>query len=111
MSKESKEFDVDNVTQLNDEYCVQGACNKGPIKIGDIFLVAYQYIVKKSFIEGIHKSENLGRSDIREVKLQVIRIKIFNRDIDELAQGMSGELYLKGERGDILRERDYLGSS
>lgn len=48
MSKKLKEFDVDNVIQLEDEYCVQGACNKGSIEIGDIFLVSYQYIIKKS---------------------------------------------------------------
>jgi len=111
MSKQVQEFDVDNVTQLESEYCVQGGCNKDPIKIGDIFLISYRKIIKHSVFELRHKFEYLGISDIREVKLQVIRIKVFNKDLNELAQGMSGELYLKGEGGDLLRERDYLSSS
>ncbi|HEX8546705.1 MAG TPA: hypothetical protein VF691_07055 [Cytophagaceae bacterium] len=111
MSKKLKEFDVDNVIQLEDEYCVQGACNKGSIEIGDIFLVSYQYIIKKSVGGLRHEFENLGRTDIRDVKLQVIRIKVYNRDIDELHQGMSGELYLKGEGGHLLKTRDHLGLS
>ncbi|MEG4013261.1 MULTISPECIES: hypothetical protein [unclassified Microcoleus] len=111
MSKEVKEFDVDNVTELEEKYCVQGACNKGIIKIGDIFLVSYQYIIKTSVFEARYEFEKFGRSDIREVKLQVIRIRAYGRDLDELHQGMTGELYLKGEGGDILRERDHLGLS
>ncbi|MCU0546891.1 MAG: hypothetical protein MUE44_32795 [Oscillatoriaceae cyanobacterium Prado104] len=111
MNKQIKEFDVDNVVQLKDMYCVQGACNKGDIKLGDIFLVAYQHITKSGFFEGRYEYEVLGRSDVREIELQVIRIKAYNRDLDELSQGMSGELYLKGEGGDILRERDFLGLS
>lgn len=111
MNQEVKEFNVDNVIQLDDEYGVQGACNKGIIKIGDIFLVAYEYIIKNSVVGLRYEYENLGRSDIRQVKIQVIRIKAYNRELDELPQGMSGELYLKGEGGHLLKTRDNLGLS
>jgi len=108
MNKEEKEFDIDNITKLDGEYLITGACNKGCIGIGDIFLIASQNIIKISFAEGRYEFQDLQPPDIREVKLQVIRIKAHNHDMDELYQGMSGELYLKGEGGDFLIGKDYL---
>jgi long-subunit fatty acid transport protein len=75
-----------------------GACYHGPIKIGDRFTVAYRYNVK-SRQNGEYESTKLQS---RRIALRVEGIRAYQKALDELPSGMSGELLLRAEmEGDI----------
>jgi hypothetical protein len=104
------EFQIDSVHELEGIYCVTGRCYQGSnkenfLKIGDRFLKVYKNILKAT-PEGYF--EVAGRENIRDVKLQIKEIKAYGHSLDELYSGMSGELYLIGEGGASLRNRDVL---
>ncbi|MGB3693390.1 MAG: hypothetical protein WA865_20670 [Spirulinaceae cyanobacterium] len=107
--KTTKEFYVDSVVKLDAIYWISGSCDKGCIKTGDTFSEAYQLTIKKSLPGEPYYFEITGRKDIRDIKLQVVNIRSYRRDFDQLHKGMTGELYLQGEGGNYLKERDKLG--
>lgn len=68
-----------------------GIVNKGKIPIGTAFTSV------KQIESGTH-----------EIHLSVKRVVAYRREIDELPQGMSGELTLEGQGAELLRKHDTL---
>ncbi len=103
-------FLIDTVQKIEESYYITGVCYRNSnkenfIKVGDCFLNVYKRILKLP-PEG--NFEEVGKKDIREVKLQVTEIQAYGHSLDELYSGMSGGLYLVGEGGANLRVKDVL---
>ena len=90
------EFLIDDVSIDGNVYRVTGVCNSGSIKLNSDFTKVYKSIGQKD------------AKFLRCVKLKVKRIITYRHDLDELARGMSGELWLEGEKGLEIRFRESL---
>lgn len=88
-----------------DTYYVTGKCDSGSVVVGSYFLKVYRYI-RELNSEGF--STTIGKEYIRDLKLQVKQIKAYRHILDELPEGMTGELWLTGEGGEHLQPRDLL---
>jgi hypothetical protein len=105
MKTTSPEFIIVNVVCNEDNllpgpYCVVvGRCGDSPIMKGDVFLAAYRY--KTSLYP-----EEMGDDPVRveevPVRLEVAEIQTHNRSFDQLGQGMTGQLFARGEGLDCL---------
>lgn len=99
------EFAVDSVSVEKNIYHIAGLCNSGSITLGSTFLKVYKYLRGKD--------ENgfpvvKGKEFLRDIEVKVKRIRTYHRDIDELPQGMTGELWLEGEEGLQIQPKEFL---
>lgn len=101
------DFLIDSICMGENGYSVKGVCNQDSVKVGSSFFKIYRYIMKPTS-EGFFTIT--GKEYIRDIKLQVKQIQAYRHTLDELYEGMSGELLLEGEGGEYIQEKDVLGS-
>ena len=102
------DFLVDNIYTTENGYRVTGGCNEGSVVVGSSFLKIYRYI-REPTSEGFLAI--IGKEYIRDIKLQVKQIQAYRHSLDELYEGMSGELWLEGEGGEYIQKKDVLGAN
>ena len=107
MAEKDIEFMVDSVTLESDFLLVQGACNRGSICVGDKFGKAYKHELEEESDGGYCVSKQYNE---RSVVLTVEKIRAYGHDIDELAEGMTGELLLLGQGSEHIKINDLLGN-
>lgn len=103
MDQNNIEFLIDDVVAEADSCRLQGVCNVGPINLGDVFGLTYRPIREYSedgFIEFREFSES--------VVLEVVEIVAYRKSLDELSEGMSGELKVMGAGLNKLQSRNML---
>lgn len=100
-------FFVDSIEREGEVYCAKGVCTQGSIEVGVTFLKVYKEIVNKI---ALYEFELVGTENHRVVALRVEKIIAYRRSLDSLPQGMTGEIYLVGEGGDDIHEKDILAS-
>ncbi|WP_017324320.1 hypothetical protein [Synechococcus sp. PCC 7336] len=100
------EFLIDSVKEIEDLLYVEGACNKGTIKIGDTFQKVYRNILART-PEGNYEVTDI--ENLRYVNLKIVMIKAYGHAIDELYSGMSGGLFLEGSKDVSISKQDILG--
>lgn len=99
------EFYVDSISIKDNVYYVTGVCDKGSVMIDTCFLQVYQYITERNS-KGFPVTT--GKKYIRDIKLRVKQIEAYRSTLEELPEGMSGELWLTGEGGEHLQQKDLL---
>jgi hypothetical protein len=93
--------------QLAGPYCVLvGRCGDEPISKGQVLSAVYRYKKRRY-------PDEMGNDPVREierpVRLEVVEIQIHGRSFEQLGQGMTGALFVKGEGIDCLAPGWVLG--
>ena len=102
---ESYQFEV-NFVQASDEGVVVSGRNCGAsIRIGQVFDWVYRGTVVRDS-EG--NSLGMRRFHERPILLKVTAIEVYRRWSDELSEGMTGRLFLRGIGGETLCAFDFL---
>ncbi len=96
------EFSIDGFV-TKDEIWVGGRCYRGPILTGDEFTKAFMYETDEPFTEP-------RRSNEREILLKVVQIETYGRPVDELSEGLSGQLLVSGLGVAALRVGEVISS-
>ena len=99
------EFVVDSVSVERNIYHIAGVCNSNSIALGSTFLKVYKNLIGKD-AKGFPVVE--GKEFLRNIEVKVKRIRSYNRDLNELPQGMSGELWLEGKEGLKIQPKELL---
>ena len=99
------EFALDSIVTEHNFYHVTGVCDSGSVLIDSYFLQVFRYITGRDS-KGFPIT--IGKEYIRDIRLKVKQIKAYRHILDELHEGMSGELWLVGEGGEHLQKRDLL---
>jgi len=99
------QFEV-NFVQASDEAVVVSGRNCGAsVRIGQVFDWVYHGTVIRDS-EGYYSG--MRRSHERPILLKVTAIEVYRQWNDELSEGMTGLLFLRGTGGDTLRAFDFL---
>jgi hypothetical protein len=84
------EFGVHRADVQGELILVDGRCYRGPLRRGDVFRVL--------------------RPGDRGVCLTVERIIAYNRELDEIDEGLTARLSLRGDGGELLAEQTILST-
>lgn len=95
--KKSNEFLVSEISVATDGYTAFGITNCGTIVIGDVFSK-----LRRKFAP--------DETKVYDIDLRVSAIVAYRRQIDELPEGMGGELVLTGTVATTLEANDMLMS-
>jgi len=79
------EFGVHDFMRNQDSVDVVGRCYKGPIAVGVHFTKAIAH----------------GSDQVLLIDLQVVRILAYEKELDELEEGVSARLLFEGRTGDL----------
>ena len=102
------EFTVSQLNRANNQLLVVGRCCSNIIKVGDVFNSVYRYTPAKSPEDYARPGEREGE---RQIALQIEKIYSYQRYWEELHPGLTAELTLFGEGGELVREGDMLGGT
>jgi hypothetical protein len=92
-------FLVHSVMSVDGDFLTGGIVDSGAVRCGTVFR------------EVALLREDGSRGAAEEIELSVVKIVAYQRDIDELPQGMSGGLHLRGRGGHLVKENTTLRGS
>ena len=79
------EFMADKVERQSAHIAVRGAVNAGLLRVG----TGFTHVSQKPRAQA-------AADDLHPVSLVIVRITAYGRDLDQLPEGMTGELHLSG---------------
>ncbi|GAC1351424.1 MAG: hypothetical protein NVS3B20_05490 [Polyangiales bacterium] len=91
------EFGIHGVEKHNGEIVVIGRCYSGIIKRGDVF-------------NSLRGDAHVPKSQGQMVNLTVMRMVAYQRDLDEIDEGLTAQLFLSGEPSVAINDGSVLST-